>query len=95
MRRKVFSAAESYFSEILKGYETCGKSSLFKEQRGQKVRFKRREKFGLICPVLLEAWLGPTIVSYHRNVSVSILLNQWLPLTMLRATDPWTTCMPI
>lgn len=38
----VFSAAESYFSEILKGYGTCGKSSRIKEQRELKVRFKRR-----------------------------------------------------
>jgi len=26
---------------------------------------------------------------YHRNVYVSILLNQWLAITMLQATDPW------
>ena len=36
-------------------------------------------------PELLEAWLGLASVSYHRNVSVSILLNLWLALTKLRA----------
>ena len=71
----VFSAAESHFSEILKGYGTCGKYSRIREQREQKVRFKRRVKFGLIRPELLKAWLAPTIVNYHRNVSVSILRN--------------------
>ena len=29
-----------------------------------------------------------TGVSYHSNVLVSILVNQWLPLTMRRAVDP-------
>ena len=38
--------------------------------------------------VLLEAWLVLTSINYHRNVSVSIPLNQWLALTMLRATSP-------
>ena len=39
-------------------------------------------------PGLLEAWLVLTSVSYHRNVLVSIPLNQWLALTILRATGP-------
>ena len=39
-------------------------------------------------PGLLEAWLVLTNVSCHRNVLVSILLNQWLALTILRATGP-------
>ena len=38
---------------------------------------------------LLEAWLALTSVNYHRNALVSILLNQWLTLIMLRATDLW------
>lgn len=34
----------------------------------------------------LEAWLLQTSVNYHTNVRVSILLNRWLALAMLRAT---------
>ena len=34
-------------------------------------------------PELLETWLVLTSVNYHRNVFVSIFLNQWLVLTML------------
>jgi len=34
---------------------------------------------------LLVAWLALTSVNYHRNVWVSILLNQWLAIAMLPA----------
>ena len=37
---------------------------------------------------LLEAWLALTSVKYLDNVLVLILLNQWLKLTMLWATQP-------
>ena len=40
---------------------------------------------------LLEAWLALTSVKYLDNVLVLILLNQWLKLTMLWATQPWST----
>ena len=38
----------------------------------------------------LQARVSRTMVSvnYHRNVEVSILLDQWLALTVLRATCP-------
>ena len=39
-------------------------------------------------PELLKAWLALTNVNYHRNVWVSIPLNQWLARTILRATGP-------
>ena len=38
---------------------------------------------------LLEAWLALTSVKYHDNLLVLMLFNQWLALTMLRATGPW------
>ena len=41
-------------------------------------------------PEWFESLLALTSVNYHRNVLVSILLNQWLALAMLRATGPWT-----
>ena len=41
-------------------------------------------------PELLEAWLALTNFNYHGNVWVSIPLNQWLALSMLRPTGPWT-----
>ena len=48
----------------------------------------------LVClqswPELLEAWLELSSINYHRNAQVSILLNQWLALTMLQATGHWT-----
>ena len=37
---------------------------------------------------LLEAWLALTSVKYHDNLLVLMLFNQWLALTMLRATGP-------
>ena len=39
-------------------------------------------------PELLEAWLALTSVNYHRNVLVSLLLNQWLALIMFQAIGP-------
>ena len=41
---------------------------------------------------LLEAWLALTSVKYLDNVLVLILLNQWLKLTMLWATQARNTC---
>ena len=41
-------------------------------------------------PELLEAWLVLASVSYHGNVQVSILVNQWLVLVMPRATGSWS-----
>ena len=43
---------------------------------------------------MLEAWLALTRVKYHDNLEVLIPLNQWLALTMLRATQPWQ-CLQI
>ena len=47
-------------------------------------------------PEFLENWLALTSIDYHRNVQVSILLNKWLALTMIRATGPWllANCNP-
>ena len=45
-----------------------------------------------ISSELLEARLAPTIVNYHRKIKVSILLNQRLALTMLRAPGPRQIC---
>ena len=42
----------------------------------------------MIWAQLLEAWLALTSVKYRDNVLVLILLNQWLKLTMLWATQP-------
>ena len=42
----------------------------------------------LFWPELLEAWLTLTSVNYHRKVQVSIPLDQWLAITMLRPTGP-------
>ena len=41
-------------------------------------------------PELLETGLALTTVNYHRNLQVSITLNQWLAQTILRATGPWS-----
>ena len=38
-----------------------------------------------IWPEFIEAWWALTSINYHRNVYVSILLNQGLAQTMLRA----------
>ena len=46
-------------------------------------------------PVLLNARLALISVNYHKNIILDfvILLNQWLALTMLHATNPWcATC---
>ena len=40
---------------------------------------------------LLEAWLALTWVKNHNNLPVLITFNQWLALTMLRATQPRLT----
>ena len=39
-----------------------------------------------IRPELLEVQLVLTIVNYHGNVEVSMLLNDWLSLTILQET---------
>ena len=39
---------------------------------------------------LLEAWLALTSIRYHDNILILMLLNQWLALTMLRTTGPWS-----
>lgn len=44
---------------------------------------------------MLEAWLALTNVDYHRNLQVLIPLNQWLALTILRATGPSLLAMKI
>ena len=66
--------------------EKCGSSIL--QQRGMSLAL-RKVYYGKLPSSLklLEAWSALTNVNYHRKVS--ILLNQWLALTMLRATGPW------
>lgn len=44
--------------------------------------------FGTNAQARVKAWLALTSVNYHRNILISILLNQWLALNMLRATGP-------
>ena len=46
---------------------------------------------------MLEVWLALTSVKYLDNVLVLILLNQWLKLTMLWATQPrsLTSCFDL
>lgn len=43
---------------------------------------------------LLEAQLALTHVKYHDNLEVLIQHNQWLALTMLRATRPRSDNLP-
>ena len=38
----------------------------------------------------LLAWLALTSVKYHDNPLILMPLNQWLALTMLRTTGPWS-----
>ena len=66
--------------------EKCGSSIL--QQRGMSLAL-RKVYYGKLPSSLklLEAWAALTNVNHHRKVS--ILLNQWLALTMPRATGPW------
>ena len=49
---------------------------------------KEQAHSGRWVPKFFEAWLALTSVNYHKNVQVSILLNQWLALTVLRVVAP-------
>ena len=75
-------------SDLAASAAICGEGELLCRCENTSTGWLRAVLNIRIWAELFEAWLALTSVKYHDNLLILTLLNQWLALTMLRATNP-------